>query len=138
MRTEEHTAPGQSHAEASPYVGQDLIHGDGFSWSAEKENIVKGPYDYLESHPGKDVRSQLINAFNARSDRESAFSRPLGNPRLLAAVGFSLALQVLVVHLPFLNVAFGTVPLSAGEWLLCLALASSVLWASELRKLLRR
>ena len=64
MRTEEHTAPGQSHAEASPYVGQDLIHGDGFSWSAEKENIVKGPYDYLESHPGKDVRSQLINAFN--------------------------------------------------------------------------
>ena len=31
MRTEEHTAPGQSHAEASPYVGQDLIHGDGFS-----------------------------------------------------------------------------------------------------------
>jgi geranylgeranyl diphosphate synthase type 3 len=54
----------QSQAEISQYVGRDLIHGDGFSWSAEKENIVKGPYDYLESHPGKDVRSQLINAFN--------------------------------------------------------------------------
>jgi geranylgeranyl diphosphate synthase type 3 len=54
----------QSQAEIAQYVGRDLIHGDGFSWSAEKENIVKGPYDYLEAHPGKDVRSQLINAFN--------------------------------------------------------------------------
>ena len=54
----------QSQAEISQYVGRDLIHGDGFSWSPEKENIVKGPYDYLEAHPGKDVRSQLINAFN--------------------------------------------------------------------------
>lgn len=69
MRNEEHDIPpiqaqAQSQAESSQYVGKDLIHGDGFSWSAEKENIVKGPYDYLESHPGKDVRSQLINAFN--------------------------------------------------------------------------
>lgn len=65
MKTEEHqNPPAQTQAEGSQYVGQDLIHGDGFSWSAEKENIVKGPYDYLESHPGKDVRSQLINAFN--------------------------------------------------------------------------
>jgi geranylgeranyl diphosphate synthase type 3 len=69
VRTEEHgnssvQAQAHSHTENSQYVGRDLIHGDGFSWSAEKENIVKGPYDYLESHPGKDVRSQLINAFN--------------------------------------------------------------------------
>ncbi|KAM0714440.1 hypothetical protein Q7P37_010227 [Cladosporium fusiforme] len=67
MRTEEQAnMPAQSRlqAEVTPYVGQDLIHGDGSSWSPEKENIVKGPYDYLESHPGKDVRSQLINAFN--------------------------------------------------------------------------
>ena len=66
-RTEEQAqaqSQSQSQTEASHYVGRDLIHGDGFSWSAEKENIVKGPYDYLESHPGKDVRSQLINAFN--------------------------------------------------------------------------
>jgi geranylgeranyl diphosphate synthase type 3 len=75
MRTEDHgntpvqvqaqtQAQTQSQTESSQYVGKDLIHGDGFSWSAEKENIIKGPYDYLESHPGKDVRSQLINAFN--------------------------------------------------------------------------
>lgn len=64
MRTEEQGSMSASQGEPSSYVGKDLIHGDGFSWSAEKENIVKGPYDYLESHPGKDVRSQLINAFN--------------------------------------------------------------------------
>ncbi|OQO10007.1 hypothetical protein B0A48_04362 [Cryoendolithus antarcticus] len=54
----------QSIPDASQAIGQDLIHGHGSSWSTEKENIVKGPFDYLESHPGKDVRTQLINAFN--------------------------------------------------------------------------
>jgi geranylgeranyl diphosphate synthase type 3 len=34
-------------------------------WNNEKENILRGPYEYLESTPGKDVRSQLITAFNA-------------------------------------------------------------------------
>ncbi|KAK3701308.1 geranylgeranyl pyrophosphate synthetase, partial [Vermiconidia calcicola] len=46
-------------------VGADLISGISLGWSAEKENILKGPFDYLESHPGKDVRTQLITAFNA-------------------------------------------------------------------------
>lgn len=45
-------------------IGADLIDGSGSSWSQEKENILKGPYTYLESHPGKDIRAQLINAFN--------------------------------------------------------------------------
>ena len=42
------------------------------------------------------------------------------------------------MHLGFLNLAFGTVPLSAGEWLACVAMASVVLWFSELRKLANR
>jgi len=50
----------------------------------------------------------------------------------------SLVLQVAVVHLPFLNAAFGTVPLEPGEWLICALVASSVLWADEIRKLLAR
>jgi len=33
-------------------------------WSSEKERILLGPYDYMYGHPGKDVRSQLIAAFN--------------------------------------------------------------------------
>ncbi|OIW31542.1 hypothetical protein CONLIGDRAFT_572996 [Coniochaeta ligniaria NRRL 30616] len=34
-------------------------------WNAEKETVVKGPFDYLYHHPGKDFRSQLIKAFDA-------------------------------------------------------------------------
>jgi geranylgeranyl diphosphate synthase, type III len=33
-------------------------------WSPQKEKIIMGPYDYLFSHPGKDIRSDLIKAFN--------------------------------------------------------------------------
>ncbi|OJJ73599.1 hypothetical protein ASPBRDRAFT_28812 [Aspergillus brasiliensis CBS 101740] len=33
-------------------------------WSPENERIVMGPYDYMLQHPGKDIRRQLINAFN--------------------------------------------------------------------------
>lgn len=33
-------------------------------WSVEKEKVIMGPYDYLLQHPEKDVRRQLINAFN--------------------------------------------------------------------------
>ncbi|WPH02429.1 Hypothetical protein R9X50_00529300 [Acrodontium crateriforme] len=46
-------------------LGAELINGHSASWSTEKENILRGPYDYLESVPGKDIRSQLIAAFNA-------------------------------------------------------------------------
>ncbi|ETI24027.1 hypothetical protein G647_03396 [Cladophialophora carrionii CBS 160.54] len=34
-------------------------------WSPQKEKIIMGPYDYLFAHPGKDIRSGLIKAFNA-------------------------------------------------------------------------
>ena len=62
------TAPARASSNAHHHtlggVGADLIRGDDVSWSAEKENILKGPFDYLESHPGKDIRTQLIGAFN--------------------------------------------------------------------------
>lgn len=34
-------------------------------WSEENERILMGPYDYMLQHPGKDIRRQLIHAFNA-------------------------------------------------------------------------
>jgi geranylgeranyl diphosphate synthase type 3 len=37
----------------------------GCSWADEKERIVRQPYDYVTSHPGKDFRSKLIAAFDA-------------------------------------------------------------------------
>ena len=80
------------------------------------------------------VLASLFNCLIARSATASAFRELFANRWLWAAMGLSLALQVAVVHLGWLNLAFGTVPLTAAQWALCLAMASGVLWFSELRK----
>lgn len=84
------------------------------------------------------VLAQLFNALNARSETVSAFRRMFTNRWLWAAIALTVALQVAVVHLPALNVAFGTTPLSPGQWLVCLAMASTPLLAGELRKAVLR
>jgi magnesium-transporting ATPase (P-type) len=84
------------------------------------------------------VLAQLYNCFNARSDRTSAFHQLFTNRWLWGAIALSLALQVAVVQLPFLNKAFGTTSLSLTDWLICVALASGVLWADEAKKLVER
>ena len=81
---------------------------------------------------------QIVNVVNARSDHISAFVGLFTNPWLWTAVALSVALQVAVVYVPVLQQAFGTVGLSAGDWLRCLAIASSVLWLREIGKLLAR
>jgi Ca2+-transporting ATPase len=84
------------------------------------------------------VMFQLFNALNARSDDRSAFEGLFQNGWLWAAIGLSLLLHVAVIYMPFVQEAFSTVSLSAGDWLLCAAAASSVLWLRELNKLLAR
>jgi magnesium-transporting ATPase (P-type) len=80
------------------------------------------------------VFAQLFNCFNARSESTSAMRHMFVNPWLWGAIALSIVLQVAVVHAPFLNIAFGTVPLDFGQWLTCAAIASLVLWTIELRK----
>ncbi|WP_395948016.1 cation-translocating P-type ATPase [Bifidobacterium sp. wkB344] len=82
------------------------------------------------------VFAQLFNALASRSSRKSAFQGLFSNPWLWGAIGISILLQLLVIYVPFLGEAFGTVPLQPQAWLECIALASLVLIASELRKLL--
>ena len=84
------------------------------------------------------VLAQLFNCFNARSDRTSAFRHLFTNRLLWGAIALSVVLQVAVVHLPFLNDAFGTTPLAPQDWLICIGLASVVLWADEVKKLIGR
>ena len=81
---------------------------------------------------------QMFNVFNARSDEQSAFAHLFTNGWLWAAVGASVALQVLVVYVPFLQRAFNTSPLSGGDWLFCVTVASSVLWLREASKAIAR
>jgi Ca2+-transporting ATPase len=81
---------------------------------------------------------QIFNVFNARSDERSAGVHLFTNRALWGALGLSLALQALVLYVPALQRAFGTVGLSAGDWLRCVAVASSVLWLREANKLVTR
>jgi Ca2+-transporting ATPase len=84
------------------------------------------------------VFAQLFNVFNARSDERSAFVTLFANRWLWAAVAVSAALHVVVLYVPLMQRAFGTVALGAGDWLRCTLAASTVLWVGELAKLLSR
>jgi geranylgeranyl diphosphate synthase type 3 len=55
--------PGPSSDPSKYNMGDVGFHGRG-SWSPEKEKILLGPYEYLFAQPGKDIRTQLIAAFN--------------------------------------------------------------------------
>ncbi|MGD9517448.1 cation transporting ATPase C-terminal domain-containing protein, partial [Mycolicibacterium sp.] len=60
------------------------------------------------------------------------------NGWLWASVGLGVALQIAVVQLPLLQTAFGTVSMDLAHWAVALAMASTVLWFDELRKLALR
>lgn len=56
-------------------------------------------------------------AFSARSDEHTVFR--LGvfrNRALLLSIGLAVVLQIAVVYAPFMQAAFGTVPLTLTEW----------------------
>jgi Ca2+-transporting ATPase len=80
------------------------------------------------------VLAQLFNCLNARSETTSAFRHFFTNGWLWAAIGLSVLLQIAVVNLGPLNVAFGTVPLPLDQWMVCVGMGSSVLWFGETRK----
>lgn len=84
------------------------------------------------------VLAQLFNVFNSRSETTSAFHRMFAGRWLWGAIGLGVVLQVAVVQVPFLQAAFGTAGLDLAHWGVAVAMASSVLWFDELRKLLWR
>jgi P-type Ca2+ transporter type 2C len=84
------------------------------------------------------VLFQLFTVFNARSDERSVFVDMFSNKWLWRAVLLSLLLQAAVIYVPVLQQAFSTVSLSLGDWLRCVAVASSVLWLREASKIVTR
>ena len=103
--------------------------------------LIEGTYDLVNARTAGFtvlVFTSMFTCFTARSDTTSAFAHLFLNPWLWGAIALSVSLQVAVVNLPFLNLAFGTAPLALSQWLLCIAMASMVVWISELRKLASR
>lgn len=84
------------------------------------------------------VLAQLFNSLNARSESASAFRGIFDNRWLWGAIALGITLQVAVVHWSPLNQAFSTTPLTLNQWMTCFVMSSTVLWFSELRKLILR
>jgi len=85
------------------------------------------------------VLFQFFNVFNARAETGSAFDRHFfANRMLWLALVAVLTLQVIVVHWPPAQAIFDTTDLSAADWLLATAVASTVLLLEEARKLVAR
>ena len=82
---------------------------------------------------------EFFKAFSFRSDRRSVLERPFANKWLNLAILWELLLLMLVLNVPFLQDAFGTVGLSAETWVIVVAAALTVVPALELAKrILRR
>ena len=82
---------------------------------------------------------QLGHALAVRSEHESFFN--LGarsNPWLLAAVGTTLAVQVAIIYVPFLQDVFGTAALGAVEFTVVAVASTAAFVAVEIEKWIRR
>ncbi len=81
------------------------------------------------------VLFQFFNLLNSRSDTLSVFRLDtFTNRSLWLSLAVVLALQVVVTHVGFAQRLFDTTSISLGQWAVCAAIASSVLWTEELRK----
>lgn len=79
---------------------------------------------------------QLWNVFNAHVQGKHWRRHLFTNRWLWGSILLSLLLQIAVVYIPLLQLAFSTVALSLPDWLLCLGVSSSVLWGRQLVYLL--
>jgi len=82
------------------------------------------------------VAFQFFNILNARSDHATVFAAAtFTNYRLWVSLALVAALQVAVVHVGWFQNLFDTTSLTVSQWAVCLAVASSVLWVDEVRKM---
>ena len=79
--------------------------------------------------------SQMGHVMAIRSERESLFKIGVfSNKPLLAALFLTVALQFMIIYVPFFNTIFKTQPLTVYELVLTLAVSSIVFWAVEIEK----
>lgn len=82
------------------------------------------------------VLFQFFNVFNARAGHGTSFNkRFFDNPMLWCSLAGVIALQVVVLHWSAAQSVFETTALGLNDWLIAFAVASSVLFLEEGRKL---
>ena len=83
------------------------------------------------------VAFEWLMAFSARSDEHTVFK--LGvfrNRALVFSIGLAVLLQIAVVYVPFLQVAFKTFPLTLRDWGIVVLAAGGLFALEEIRKYL--
>ncbi|PKL36332.1 ATPase [Candidatus Peregrinibacteria bacterium HGW-Peregrinibacteria-1] len=68
---------------------------------------------------------QLFFVFICKDDNFKNFKTFFNNKHLIYAVSISLVMQIAMIHLPFMQTIFKTVPLSISQWLLVTLAAST-------------
>jgi Ca2+-transporting ATPase len=83
--------------------------------------------------------SQMGNALATRSERDTIWQIGLlSNKFMLGSVLLTLALQLAVIYVPFLNQVFSTVPLSPQDLLVSFAFSLVIFLAVETFKWMRQ
>ncbi|MES0278475.1 MAG: cation transporting ATPase C-terminal domain-containing protein [Dehalococcoidales bacterium] len=114
-----------------------LLMGSGlfliFSWAEARVSLDEARTNTFCSM----VAFEWFRAFNARSDEHTVFKLGLFRNRwLIVTVAVAVGLQLAVVYLPFLQVAFSTVPLGIDKWGIALLVGGSLFVIEETRKAL--
>jgi Ca2+-transporting ATPase len=82
---------------------------------------------------------QAYNLLNVRHDTRSVFSREtLHNHTAFIATAAVVALLMAIVEMDALHGLFTTTDLTSGQWLVCAAVGSAILWTGELVKSILR
>lgn len=83
--------------------------------------------------------ASIFFSLEINDDLQSIFSREiLENHRLIRMSGWSLLATFLVTELGFLQRIVATTALTFGQWLICIAVSSAVIWLIEVMKIFRR
>lgn len=82
---------------------------------------------------------QWFNAWNCRSEDKSIFkTNPLSNKFLVGATLTVIVLQLFAVYNPLMQKILRTAPLEASDWLMIIAIATSIVMVEEVRKFFHR
>jgi len=83
------------------------------------------------------VAFEWFRAFNARSDEHTLFRLGIFRNRwLVVSILIAIMLQLAVIYVPFLQMAFNTVPLGIDKWGIAILAGGSLFVIEEIRKVL--
>jgi P-type Ca2+ transporter type 2C len=79
---------------------------------------------------------QWFNAWNVRSETNSAFYRPFTNKYLILGLFGAVGSHIFAVYNPFMQNILRLVPLDPYDWAIAISVASSILLVEEIRKII--